>query len=184
MAVRLLKCDPAGRICPAGDISFSIGTRVAVLDLRIFVPEVLQVLSICADPDLCKHLEAVPFAQKLIGQGPPPAAPPSLGEGDVAVAAAVEEAVRSSEIDLVQRLSPGARQQLEADITRLAKETHLYGTQLEAFTQALQGSIHCTQGPPGTGKVSLQLCLLPRGFTAQVCAALRVEMREAACLVD
>jgi hypothetical protein len=29
----------------------------------------------------------------------------------------------------------------------------LYGTQLEAFVEAIRNDVHCAQGPPGTGNV-------------------------------
>ena len=43
------------------------GTRVAVIDLQVFVPEVVSVLSTVADPALSEHLKQIPFGRALIG---------------------------------------------------------------------------------------------------------------------
>jgi hypothetical protein len=56
------------------ETSLEIGSRVAVIDLRIFVPEVVPVLSTCADPLLSQYLAQIPFVERLIGQGAPHAA--------------------------------------------------------------------------------------------------------------
>lgn len=165
MAVQLLRCDEHGHIRHSFDSSLIKGSRVAVIDLRVFVPEVVPVLSACADQRLPRHLDAIPFSKQLIGKGKTlPAFPPSLAEDPVENA--IAQAIKSSDIELVQRLSPPVRNQLVADISRLARKANLYGTQLDAFAQALQASIHCTQGPPGTGKVRPSVARQPVSVAA------------------
>jgi hypothetical protein len=147
MAIRLLGCNSAGHLHPTSDATVTHGARLAIIDLRVFVPEVIPVLSICADPALGTQLDAIPFSQRLIGNGAPPPAMVT------SASAAVEEAVRLSEIELLQRLSPDTRERLATEIGGLARRANLYGTQLDAMVQGLTCSLHCTQGPPGTGKV-------------------------------
>ena len=151
MALRLLRPNANGSIQQFSDPSIAAGTRVAVIDLRVFVPEVLSVLSICSDPHLSDHLDMIPFASRLFGQGAP--APTLVLTMDAGPERTVAEAMATSEIDLVRRLTPATRDRLAANIGALARRANMYGTQLEAFCQALLCSIHCTQGPPGTGKV-------------------------------
>lgn len=43
------------------------GTRVAVIDLRVFVPEVISVLSTCSAPELLEHLKGIPFMKQVRG---------------------------------------------------------------------------------------------------------------------
>uniref|UniRef100_A0A0G4I729 Uncharacterized protein n=1 Tax=Chromera velia CCMP2878 TaxID=1169474 RepID=A0A0G4I729_9ALVE len=76
------------------------------------------------------------------------------------IRAVVLAALNRSEIDLVQSLEEGQREELASRITELRPVLSLYGTQLEAFAAGLFSSLHCTQGPPGTGKTYVGVCLV------------------------
>ena len=130
-----------------------VGGRVAVIDLRVFVPEVVSVLGTIYHPDLDANLSQIPFVRHLIGSEAPPRVL-ALAPG-ASCKTAITEAIHTSEMDVLKRLTPPARSSLCADLAVLGEKANLYGTQLSAFVEALRCSLHCTQGPPGTGKVRM-----------------------------
>ncbi|KAK3285888.1 hypothetical protein CYMTET_6520 [Cymbomonas tetramitiformis] len=160
MALQLLGCTGRqGALQQCARTPLEEGLRVAVVDLRVFVPEVLPVLSTLADPALRGHLNEIPFVERLLGVPVPlfggperkdeRRAAPGPGES---CKAAVADAVGRSEIELIRRLPAEARIELGCKLGTLATDANLYGTQLAAFCKGLLCSAHCTQGPPGTGK--------------------------------
>lgn len=146
------------RLLGRGDLSalqtepeLPLNTHVAVIDLRVFVPEVLSVLSTFAHPHFATHLQQIPFAKRFIGlQRSPPLL--RLPRG-ATIEADVRAAIESSEIHCIRMLSREDKQEIGDQICALRPVRSLYGTQLEAFASALSSALHCTQGPPGTGKV-------------------------------
>jgi len=147
IAVRLLGRSDVSAFPPASD--FELGTRVFIIDLRVFVPEVISVLATYADPTLAEQLGRIGFVNRLIGQGTPPTPnTDSLQSATQRVSASLFR----SEIEVVQRMSESTRNTLIQQIGQLATQGNLYGTQLDAFCQGLEYTVHCTQGPPGTGK--------------------------------
>lgn len=128
-----------------------VGGRVAVIDLRVFVPEVVSVLGTLFQPRLQSQLEHIPFVHYLMGNEAPP--PALLLGAEATCEAAITNAIHTSEMDVLLRLSAPVRDSLCADLVALGLKSNLYGTQLESFCEALRCSLHCTQGPPGTGKV-------------------------------
>jgi hypothetical protein len=151
------------RILTRGDIPalsaevespLDIKSAVAIIDLRVFVPEVVSVLSTLTSDSFATNLALLPFVDRLIGS--PVSAPPTQGflfDPLDSIDANVLQAISNSEIKFIYRLSVWRRKLLAARICNLGPVKSLYGTQLEAFCSALAHSIHCTQGPPGTGKV-------------------------------
>lgn len=131
------------------------GRRIAVIDLRVFVPEVVSVLGTMFQPSLSAHFSLIPFSGNLIGCGTPLPSIQLTPASDVE--AVITEAIQGSEMKVLQRLSVEIRDKLCHDLAKLGRDANLYGTQLAAFTEALRCSLHCTQGPPGTGKVLLLL---------------------------
>ena len=148
LAVRLLGRSDCS-VLQAADLD--VGTRVFIIDLRVFAPEVVPVLATYASPTQIEDFESIGFVNSLIGRAP--RRPHQL---TVAMAAGLQErithALQNSEIDLLDRLPPPRRQRLTNDICALAQRANLYGTQLEAFAEGLGCAVHCTLGPPGTGK--------------------------------
>jgi len=147
IALRPLGRSDVRAFPPAAD--FEVGTRVFIIDLRVFVPEVIPVLATYADPTLAEQLGRIAFVDRLIGIGTP--LRPNI-EGADDVTQRVMQAIMQSEIEVLQRMNVGTRDRLISQIEELAKRANLYGTQLDAFCQGLQYAVHCTQGPPGTGK--------------------------------
>lgn len=134
-----------------------VQTHVAIIDLQVFVPEVISVLSAYANPEFVDHLTKIPFAKRLVGlESSPPSWQPSK-EQPYEIRTCVRNAVLTSEIPAIKRLSFEDKTQIIEEIASLQPIQSLYGTQLNAFVAGLTTSLHCTQGPPGTGKVS-RLC--------------------------
>jgi len=152
MAVRLLSSADCTGLPDESEAHIDVSTPIAVVDLRVFVPEVISVLSTLAKPNFCDQLVQIPFFNRLIGHESTQEPLKAPGETET-VAACLQRALENSEIDFVQRLSPLAKQTLVRDICALRPVQTLSGTQLEAFAAALFSAVHCTQGPPGTGKV-------------------------------
>ena len=149
MAVRLLGQSDCSAL--QGCVDLRVGTRIFVIDLRVFAPEVLPVLSTYANPTQIEDFESIRFVNSLIGQTP--RRPHQISVAPTSgLRARITHALENSEIDLLDRLPPEARSQLTRSICDLAQHANLYGTQLEAFAEGLSCSVHCTLGPPGTGK--------------------------------
>ena len=161
IALRLLNRGDCSAMPVDADTSLDPGTRVAIIDLRVFVPEVVSVLGTFAQDGFKQHLRSIPFVDALIGKAAshkstdflcvPPGAAVSVGGLDAR--ALIVAAVQGSDIELLQRLSVEQREVLAVRICALPQVKLLRGTQLEAFLMALSCAVHCTQGPPGTGKV-------------------------------
>ena len=105
------------RLLGRGDLSalqtepeLPLNTHVAVIDLRVFVPEVLSVLSTFAHPHFATHLQQIPFAKRFIGlQRSPPLL--RLPRG-ATIEADVRAAIESSEIHCIRMLSREDKQEI------------------------------------------------------------------------
>lgn len=136
---------------------FQKGSKLAVIDFRVFVPEVISVLSILFHPNFKQSLETIPFSSLLLG-------------GRIAEKALqfppddLEKAVRSAiESSTIPALHGKKKEQLDTivrDILNLSVVKTLDKTQLQAFCHGLSSPFHCTQGPPGTGKSYVGVCLV------------------------
>ena len=133
---------------------------VAIIDLRVFVPEVVSVLATLTNDSFATNLTNIPCIGRLIGHTP--SSPPGFvyNPGMTDFKAVVLLAINNSEITFLNRLPVPQRALLANQICALPPVRSLYGTQLEAFASALATSIHCTQGPPGTGKSYIGVCLV------------------------
>ena len=146
MAIRLLNRGDIGTLQHTLTPSLDIGARIAIIDLRVFVPEVVPVLAACCDQALTDHLTQIPFAQQLIGK---------IGKNDYIevpdgnVTDMITHVIRRSNIEVIRRLSPDSQTLLIRDLSNIAIRSHLRGAQLNAFTSALSNSLSCIQGPPG-----------------------------------
>jgi hypothetical protein len=150
MAIRFLNRGDCPGLPSEDRGHIDIGTPVVVIDFRVFVPEVVSVLSTFADPSFGSQLAQIPFVGALIGTDPP--AP--LPEFDLTSRTqTIRAAVDSSSIEFVQRMDSSQKDQLVKRLCTITNKANLYGTQLEAFAAGLAGAVHVTQGPPGTGKV-------------------------------
>jgi len=158
LTVRLLSRGDCAALRSEADAPLEAGAAVVVVDMRVFVPEVVSVLATFAEPSFAQEIAHIPFIGRLIGCEPSPALL-QVGQGE-SIDSCVLRAVMGSEIDCVRNLANDVRQAIAQEICRLAPVRSLYGTQLQAFAAALMGSVHCTQGPPGTGKSYVGVCLV------------------------
>jgi len=152
MAIRLLNKANCVGMPDETDAFLDLGVRVAIIDLRVFVPEVISVLNTFSKKDFKDQLDQIPFFERLIGHGS--TQEPLKFNSNSSVYSLVSYAIQNSEINYIQRLNAHAKSELIDDICALKPIQSLSGTQLEAFAAGLYSSVHCTQGPPGTGKVS------------------------------
>jgi len=155
IAVRFLSRADCSVLPPEAESPLDIGTHVAILDLRVFVPEVISVLGIFAEPSFKVQMSQIPFIERLIGTQnltPSLSVECSVTSSDALRIKLIREAIENSEIETVRRFAENRRKLLASKICEITKTANLYGTQLEAFTSALFSAVHCTQGPPGTGK--------------------------------
>ena len=154
MAIRLLTRADCTGMPDISEAHIDVSTSVAIIDLRVFVPEVISVLNTLARPDFGDQLAQIPFFDRLIGHESTKVPMKKLeNEQSEPIEACIRIALEGSEIDFVQRLNPYARSELIREICALRPIQTLSGTQLDAFAAALFSAVHCTQGPPGTGKV-------------------------------
>ena len=135
-----------------GEPDLPLSTQVAIIDLKVFVPEVISVLATFANPRFGEHLEQIPFARRLIGVAPSPRLL-RLPPASASISEYTLKAIYNSEIRCLQMLPVEYKAWIVRDILSLPPVRNLYGTQLEAFANGIYSALHCTQGPPGTGKV-------------------------------
>ena len=169
MALRLLTRGDCSSLLPEHEAPLEVGSRVAVIDLRVFVPEVVSVLATLANSSFANSLQQIPFVNRFIGVADDQnSSTTTTTTITTTTTMAIDltkrtqqiilEAVNASEIEIIKRLVPMVKEQVANDIARLPIIRTLYGTQLAAFAGALSSAVHCTQGPPGTGKVCSEIC--------------------------
>lgn len=127
-----------------------VGQRIAIIDLRVFVPEVISVVSALTDSKLKDHLNNIRFVHKLIGEGKGGGEIPATFDeepGDP-----IRKALGRTDIELFTKLPAHVKLHITEQIISLVRDATLDRTQLAAFEAGLSSSLHCTQGPPGTGK--------------------------------
>ena len=154
MAVRLLNCGDCSVLSAECDLPLEVGVRVAVVDLRVFVPEVISVLSTFTHNSFLPNLKDIPFMDALIGRSRNNDAPDEFNhDHNKSPVENIQNAIGCSQIEVVRRLTVAERGEIATKICHLNVVKTLIGAQLSAFTNALAHAAHCTQGPPGTGKV-------------------------------
>jgi hypothetical protein len=155
IAVRLLSQFDCSMFPGDADQALDVQQPVAIIDLRVFVKEVIPVLATFANVEsFTQHIVAIPFIDKMIGSAPPIDDKPVIDFGiESSPDQAIRKAIELSNIEYLTRLTPAQKERIIVGLTELTKNANLYGTQLEAFLYGLSCSVHCLQGPPGTGKV-------------------------------
>lgn len=155
LALRLLTKADLSTLNGNGE-GLQAGSRIAIIDLQVFVPEVASVLSILTDPSFLHHLRDISFSNRLTGIS----AGEQVPSKNTDVQSALQSALDDTDLELITRLPATKKSALLKDLVALAHNAKLSGTQLEAFVSALTNSLHCTQGPPGTGKSYLGVVLI------------------------
>jgi hypothetical protein len=150
MALRLIGRSDCPSFPSNADQPLQVHGNIAIIDLRVFVPEVVSVLSTFARDSFDQDLSIIPFVPALIGQDElrsPYEIYPGLSPENI-----IGLAIDNSDIEALQTLSMQEKAFIKKAICSLKQVKFLYGTQLEAFALGLSKAVHCTQGPPGTGK--------------------------------
>ena len=78
MAVRLLNKADCEGMCEESESHIDVSSHVAIIDLRVFVPEVISVLSTFAKHDFKDQLDQIPFFCRLIGHQSPHSLPATV----------------------------------------------------------------------------------------------------------
>lgn len=133
---------------------FRPGSRVAVIDCRLFVPEVMSVLSTLFHQDFQNGLQNLPFIKRILSR---PLKENSIAAIPVAInfilRDIISQAIETSTIPYMKYLNVDVKSRLADRICSLETVRSLDHTQLEAFANGLNASFHTTLGPPGSGKV-------------------------------
>lgn len=158
MCVRLLSTTDCSVLDDPASLSLDHGCPVAVIDLRVFVPEVISVLGTFADPHFPEELGKISFVSMLLGEVPESRASLLVSGEETELHDEIVDAIQCSQIKDVTMLPPDQRSELARELQKCITKANLYGTQKAAFISALTDAVHCTQGPPGTGKVCV-LCV-------------------------
>jgi hypothetical protein len=159
LSIRLLSRSDCPDLMTAHDLKFSLGSHVAVIDMRVFVPEVMTVLSTLGQKSFIDGLSRVAFSKYLLT---PEYSDERHGHEMIPLSIYssplrehLELAFQMTSIDCIATFSQERKTSVIGRICKLGVVQTLDRTQREAFVNALLRPLHCTQGPPGTGKVSL-----------------------------
>jgi hypothetical protein len=138
------------------------GSHVAIIDMRVFVPEVMTVLSTLGQQSFLDGFTRVSFAKYLLS--PDDGAASDGTSADISLpplsptVSLIEHLVKAFDettIECIANFSESRKRVVIQKICQLKVVQTLDQTQGEAFVHALMRPLHCTQGPPGTGKVYL-----------------------------
>ena len=158
ISLRLLTKGDCPTLSSDSEMPLEPGTRIALIDLRVFVPEVISVLATLARSNFVNHFDQIPFKDRILGIPGPHSG--HIHDPRQDIVENIISAINHSEIEFVHRLDETCRHALATKISDLPPVKSLYGTQLEAFTGALASAAHLSQGPPGTGKSYIGVCLV------------------------
>jgi hypothetical protein len=146
---------------------FTRGSKVVVIDMRVFVPQVISVLATLASSSFEAAIERVPFGNFLLGnRDDRPAWDPFSVEvdgNDISRAILwklVHHAVYYSSIDCLKILSSEQKRDIATEICEIKVVQTLDRTQGYAFAAGLSQTLNCTLGPPGSGKSYVGVCLV------------------------
>ena len=145
-SVRLLGEGDCPGFPPEADMHLSPNDDVAIIDCRVFVPEVLSVLSALSNK-FAANVRKLSFYRELLGGQDVPAV-------GVRQSTDISAAIMNSTISLISALPNVQKSEFADFVCKLSTVVTLDETQRQAFVAALLHPLHCTQGPPGTGKVN------------------------------
>ena len=143
IALRLLTRGDCPTLSTNAEATLERGTKVAIIDIRVFVPEVISVLATLAGNNFVDHFSQIPFKDRLLGIPVPVNG--YAYSGDLSVVENILNAINHSEIEFVRRLNAQERERLSVEIYSVPQVQTLYGTQLEGFTAALASAAHFIQ---------------------------------------
>eukprot|EP01041_Mallomonas_annulata_P002547 gene2547-4973_t len=155
IALRLLGRGDCSALGVEADSPLDVGSCIAIIDLRVFVPEVISVLATFANDMFCDHITQIPFIGNLIGQPTDLPRPlmnieEELGGNNIHNHVLIQQhyiqdAIDKSEIEYIKRLDFHQKLLLSDKIFQLPQVKTLYGTQLQAFLAGLSSADHLGQ---------------------------------------
>jgi len=189
LTIRILTKSDGLPLRPMIDLPFQTGSTIAIIDMRVFVPEVISVLGTLFDPSFYEGMKRIPLTTALLGDGAMVGGGGGGNKGPVSVLSklfeimknssndtsssspsvvlelaivrsAVEVTILNSNLKCFQYLAPKNKQHIIETIIALPSIQTLDPNQLQAFCYGLSNHFHCTQGPPGTGKSYVGVCLV------------------------
>jgi hypothetical protein len=160
ITVRLLSKGDSLLLPTEVEYPFISGSKVAIVDFRVFVPEVFSVLATVAHPAFLSGLDRLPFKHSLLGLPNPEERPQGIVFPPHDISHSILLAVEKSNIPCMKTLTEPNKSDLVKEILNISLVKTLDRTQLEAFCKGLMSNFHCTQGPPGTGKSYVGVCLV------------------------
>jgi hypothetical protein len=139
--------------------SFVNNSHLVIIDLRVFVPEVMTVLCTLGQKSFLDGFQKVSFSKYLLN---PDCKDESLEiektfSSSSSLRAQLEIALDATSIDYLSTISNEDKTKIVEKISRLEMVQTLDQTQRESFIYAIMKPLHCIQGPPGTGKVCIPL---------------------------
>ena len=149
ISIRLLGKSDCSLFVDSSEDDVMDGQKIAIVDLRVFVPEVMSVLSTLSHPSFKEGLERVAFQNALLDSSSARLLPLSRLD----LQAMINYAIHNSSITIVASLSTDHKNNLVQQIWSIPQVRTLDETQGIAFASALFQSLHTVQGPPGSGKV-------------------------------
>lgn len=152
LSVRLLSRNDSALLSNSTTLTLGRNDHVGIIDFRVFVPEVISVLSTICHSSFNDAFTRVRFAQPLLGNISHLGDPQEVYRG-LDCNAQIYHAIMHSTIRSLQTLSIQAKQIIIRDLCSIRVIQTMDRTQLLAFCAGLQNALHCIQGPPGTGKV-------------------------------
>ncbi len=119
MAIRLLNKTNCVGMPNETESFIDSGVCVALIDLRVFVPEVISVLNTFSKKDFQEQLEQIPFVQQLIGHQLIQKPLESLNNCGLSQVDYISYALENSDIDFIQRLNSFHKIELIREICSL-----------------------------------------------------------------
>eukprot|EP01039_Chlorochromonas_danica_P009656 gene9656-10676_t len=167
LSVRLLNQSDSSTLSDQFDSNsnlFKKDCMLAIIDCRVFVPEVISVLSTLSSDAMEKSLRYLQFTNLILGSQHME----ELVELDCTTdnwnrdlfVGLICRSIDQSDIKSIQRLSLADKQTLLRRIIALPQVMEMDRTQGMAFCGAIRNTVHCTQGPPGTGKSYTGVCVV------------------------
>ena len=179
MTIRILSRTDCEQLPSQMDLPFATDSTVVVIDMRVFVPEVISVLSTLTSTSFHDGFKGLSFSMALISR---PSEDDNIKEiqhcnvetlhNEVLSAKEIQHcnvetlhnevlsALEGSDIRCIKQLGHDERDKIARKICAVSRVRTLDPTQKLAFTLGLSRMLHCTQGPPGTGKSYVGVCLV------------------------
>jgi hypothetical protein len=127
-----------------------LGKNIAIIDMRVVVPECISVLDSFSKKEFLQNLEQLPILKNLLVSP----------EQENYKCYSIESAIYNSKLQIMCQMSQQNKNDLIQELVDHQAIQKLQGTQLTAFCDALQSEPHCLIGPPGTGESYVGMCLV------------------------